>query len=282
MPRAMVSVILLSSVFFAGCCCPAPMATAQSQLFAAQRHANQMVAARQAMSEQYSAVVTERDGLQQMAQAYEAEKASLAQHTATLESDLRVANDRVRNLMAERTKLQQRYAALLDDEDGVVSDSVAGRFRDLADRYPDLDFDPHTGMSRFNGEIMFDSGSAVLKSGATDLLREFASVLNSGEAQKLKILVVGHTDDQRISKQSTRNSHASNWHLSTNRANSVVVALRKLGIAEERLGAMGYGQFQPITTNADDSSRKMNRRVEIFILAPDALIARWDPTHTRS
>ena len=124
---------------------------------------------------------------------------------------------------------------------------------------------------------MFDSGSADLKPESRALLQEFAAILNDAEAGELKILVVGHTDDERVAKPTTRAKHPTNWHLSTDRADTVVLALAKLGISEERMAAMGYSKYQPATDNYDDAAREMNRRVEIFILAPDAVLAQWDP-----
>lgn len=286
MQRAMESVIvlLLSSTVVTTVGCSGnmgPQVPAQ-QLFSAQRQARQLVASQTALTQQYSSVVAERDNSIQLAQALEQEKNMIAQHVGTMENDLAIANQRLSNLMAERNHLQQRYAAAIDEESGVISDSLSGRFQDLADRYPDIDFDPNTGMSRFNGEILFDSGSAALKPGAKNMLREFAAVLNDNEARELKILVCGHTDDQRIAKNATYAQHKTNWHLSTNRANAVVLALKKLGIGEGRLGAMGYSKFQPVTDNYDNGARQMNRRVEIFVLAPDALIAQWDPRTSRN
>lgn len=284
MLRALAAILPMTLLCFSGvgCSSQAGPQVAASQLFAAQRHARQLVNTQNALSTQYSTVVAERDNSLQMAQALESEKNSMAQHLTTLESDLRVANDRVSNLMAERNQLQQRYATLIDDETGVMSDSLSGRFSDLANRYPDIEFDPNTGMSRFNGEILFDSGSAALKSGSKNMLAEFASVLKDNDASELKILVCGHTDDQRIAKDSTHAQHRTNWHLSTNRANAVVLALKQLGVDENRLAAMGYSKHNPITDNYDENARQMNRRVEIFVLAPDALIAQWDPRTNRS
>ncbi len=307
MPRALESVILVAftSLFATGCCLTGgagigpfanmgttggtDCAVAQQNLFASQRHAQQLVASQQAINQQYSTVVTERDNITQMAQALEQEKIALGQHIDTMgqqlasaQADLNVANQRVANLVAERGQIQQRYASLLDEQDGALSDSLAGRFQDLANRYPDIDFDPSTGMSRFNGEILFNSGSAALKPNSQQMLREFASVLNDNEAAELKVLVVGHTDDQRIANKATYTKHKSNWHLSTNRANAVVLALKKMGISEGRLAAMGYSKYQPVTDNYDDTARRQNRRVEIYVLAPDALIAQWDPRATRS
>ena len=46
------------------------------------------------------------------------------------------------------------------------------------------------------------------------------------------------------------------------------------------MGAAGYSMFQPVVPNSNDSARQKNRRVEIFVLAPDAVVAGWDPNPT--
>jgi chemotaxis protein MotB len=121
------------------------------------------------------------------------------------------------------------------------------------------------------------SGSAQINRNAAPLLEEFASIMNVEDASRLKILVVGHTDDKQIVKRSTANRHPTNWHLSTNRANSVLLALNKYGINEARMGAAGYSMYQPVAPNTDEHARTLNRRVEIYVLAPDAVVAGWDP-----
>ncbi|MDQ3330932.1 MAG: OmpA family protein, partial [Planctomycetota bacterium] len=115
-----------------------------------------------------------------------------------------------------------------------------------------------------------------LKGSAIPLLKEFASIMNAGEAKRLNVLVVGHTDDQDIVKAGTAQQHPTNWHLSTNRGNAVLTALSRNGIKEDRMGVSGYSKFQPVIANSDDKNRQKNRRVEIFVLAPDAVVAGWD------
>ena len=46
---------------------------------------------------------------------------------------------------------------------------------------------------------------------------------------------------------------------------------------KDRMGVAGYSMFQPLVANKDDESRQRNRRVEIFVLAPDAAVAGWEP-----
>ena len=104
--------------------------------------------------------------------------------------------------------------------------------------------------------------------------------MNDPDAGRLNILIVGHTDDKPIGKPGTREHHPTNGHLSTNRGHSVRLALQQAGILDARMGVAGYGPHQPLVANRDEDSRQLNRRVEIFVLAPDAVVAGWDPLDT--
>lgn len=193
---------------------------------------------------------------------------------------LEIASSRLDNLNAERDQMKNRFVSLQDQLKNLqnpLPQSANQKFADLAKKYPGFNFDPDTGVSKFSSDILFDSGSAVIKPSAGPLLKDFAAIMNEGEARRLNILVVGHTDDKPISKASTKARHPTNWHLSTNRANSVVVDLGRSGLGKERMGAAGYADNQPVVPNTDDKARSLNRRVEIFVLAPEAAIAGWDP-----
>ncbi len=234
--------------------------------------------------EQNKALAMEREQSNQSVAALAAEKQRLANLNAKLERDINISNERLGNLNSERSQLQQRYASLLNrakNQPNPLSAETTRRLEELHNKFPEFEFDPQTGVSKFRSDILFTSGSAQLKTAAGAPLREFAEILNSGEAQRLNILVVGHTDDKPIAKASTRTKHPTNWHLSTNRANSVVVALSKFGLKEARMGVAGYSMFQPVVPNKDSNTRQQNRRVEIFVLAPDAVVAGWDPGHSR-
>lgn len=256
----------------AGCTGPNQMLR-QSQLQAYRIHQQSVIAAQ------------ERDQAHQLAQSLAAEKTQLEHQTARLQSDLQVANGRLENLQAERSQLQSRYVGLLNrqlEQGSPLSDETTRKFEELARKYPEFEFDPRTGVSKFHSDILFSSGSADIKSSASPLLKEFTAIMNSGEAQRLNILVVGHTDDKPIRKANTRQQHPTNWHLSTNRANSVLLTLSNLGITQSRMGAAGYSKYQPVVANSDESARQKNRRVEIFVLAPDAVVAGWDPATSRN
>jgi len=112
--------------------------------------------------------------------------------------------------------------------------------------------------------VMFDSGEAILQPEGEAVLRKIAAFLVGHPA--LKIHVIGHTDDVPM-----RTRFASNWELSAARALAAVHFLtEKAGVAPNRVGAVGYGEYRPIADNTTAEGRARNRRIAISIL-PDEL-----------
>lgn len=111
-----------------------------------------------------------------------------------------------------------------------------------------------------NTAILFSSASAELEIEAFEPLKKLASVL---QPLPNHIDVEGHTDNLPISNQ----IYPSNWELSAARAASVVHLFTKQGIAPDRLAAIGFGEFQPISENNTVDGRRANRRVKVVILA---------------
>lgn len=208
----------------------------------------------------------------------------LALEKQQAEQELAIANERLQNLALERTKLHDQVKHLLTTlpaPNNPLSGSANRRFEDLARRYPEFEFDPATGVSKFNGDLLFATGSDQIQSAGFNVLQEFAAIMNSDDARQFNILVVGHTDDQPVVKSTTKARHETNWDLSAHRATAVVKALSKTGLSEPRMGIAGYSKFQPKVPNSNDSARQTNRRVEIFILAPDAAVAGRDSSPKR-
>jgi chemotaxis protein MotB len=145
----------------------------------------------------------------------------------------------------------------------------------LSDRYPSLQYDASTGICKFDVDLMFDSGQAELKPQGDRVLREFAEIFQSPDARDMKIMVVGHADALAVKGREVRERYPNNWHLSAGRALAVADELRKAGIPEDRMGVAGFGQHQPLASNGTPEDRKRNRRVEIFVLAPDTPIVGW-------
>ena len=256
----------------------------RNQILAVERDQYNMVAQQsmaqlQGMQTQVAGMQTQFAGMQAQSEMLQAENSGLQHTVGKLTHELTVSNERLNNLTAERGELQNRYVGLLKqvkDVPSPLSDETRRRFEELSRKYPNFAFDPITGASKFHSDILFDSGSAELKPTAIPLLREFAAVMNGGGGNELNILIVGHTDDKDIIKPGTASQHPTNWHLSTNRANAVALALAHGGVREHRMGVSGYSKFLPAAANANETGRQQNRRVEIFVMAPDAVVAGWE------
>jgi chemotaxis protein MotB len=73
--------------------------------------------------------------------------------------------------------------------------------------------------------------------------------------------VEGHSDNQPINTR----QFPSNWELSTRRATSVLRALVRDGVDQERLRAVGYADTRPLKPNSTPQGRAANRRVELIL-----------------
>lgn len=114
-------------------------------------------------------------------------------------------------------------------------------------------------------KILFDSGSAEIKSSGKEVLSKVGMILN--DVKDKEIRVEGYSDNLPISPR-LKSIYPSNWELSAARAISVVQFLRNtLNVPGERLSASGFAEFRPIADNSTPEGRAQNRRIQI-ILAP--------------
>lgn len=160
-----------------------------------------------------------------------------------------------------------------------ISPETADKLADLTRRYPQLQFDPRTGISKLENDVLFASGDTQIKAGAERALHEFARIMQQPDARQLKVMIVGHTDDAGIKGREVRSKYPNNWSLSTARAAAVAAELKEAGIESVRLGIAGFAEHQPIAPNDTADSRSRNRRVEIFVVGPETPIVGWTETH---
>jgi outer membrane protein OmpA-like peptidoglycan-associated protein len=107
-------------------------------------------------------------------------------------------------------------------------------------------------------DIHFRTGSAVIEPRSAAALEVIATYLGETSGG---FYIVGHTDDT--------GSLESNLTLSEQRAAAVKDALvADHGIAEGRLETRGVGPLAPVSTNAGEAGRALNRRVEIVQRLP--------------
>lgn len=109
------------------------------------------------------------------------------------------------------------------------------------------------------GNLLFDSGSAELKSDAVSFLDKLAGVIASNHYQ---IEVSGHTDNFPISSP----AYPTNWELSSARAARVARYLIQAGNLEPgRFTISGHAYYRPAVSNDSLTNKARNRRVEILI-----------------
>ncbi len=150
--------------------------------------------------------------------------------------------------------------------------ALSSAIEELAKKYPNLfEYDAARGVLKFKSDLLFDSGSAVVKDEVMAPLKEFAKIMDMPEAVKYDVVIVGHTDNVRIGKPATRQLHPTNWHLSVHRSIAVKDVLQEGELAPDRMGVMGYGEYRPVAPNEGNRGNAKNRRVEIYIVPKQAI-----------
>tara|TARA_R110000787_G_scaffold68179_6_gene152615 strand:- start:202 stop:900 length:699 start_codon:yes stop_codon:yes gene_type:complete len=109
---------------------------------------------------------------------------------------------------------------------------------------------------RMPSGITFAYDDAAVQPQFQPTLNEVASTL--AEYPKTYIDIYGHTDSD--------GSDAYNQGLSERRAQSVANYLSSRGVASARVATRGFGETQPIASNATAEGKAQNRRVEIKIV----------------
>lgn len=108
----------------------------------------------------------------------------------------------------------------------------------------------------FASSLLFDSGEFELREESRPALQQLADVLRKNTGVKVEI--GGHTDNV--------GDDASNRALSEKRALSVYNALISNGVATAQITWKGYGESKPVVSNATESGRQKNRRVECRVV----------------
>jgi outer membrane protein OmpA-like peptidoglycan-associated protein len=111
----------------------------------------------------------------------------------------------------------------------------------------------------FASGILFPFNSDQVLPAGRGNLDELAQSLQ--RYPETEVLIVGHTDDV--------GSDTYNMGLSLRRAESSKNYLVSRGIQPGRIRTSGRGETEPIASNADESGRSQNRRVEVAIFASE-------------
>lgn len=113
---------------------------------------------------------------------------------------------------------------------------------------------------RFEDALLFDSGKAILKDEAKEVLTLVGGELSNYIHKGYKLKLEGHTDDRPIRTA----QFPSNWELSAARAIAVArFYIEQMGFEPSAVSTEGCGEYMPIADNGTAEGRAINRRVEI-------------------
>ncbi|MEO6150053.1 MAG: OmpA family protein [Mucilaginibacter sp.] len=101
--------------------------------------------------------------------------------------------------------------------------------------------------------IQFEFNSGILKTDSYPILDKAIAEIKKDPS--VTFVLNGHS--------SAEGSEAHNMELSVERANSVKLYLTNSGISGANLTIKGFGESKPLSSNTDEASRALNRRVEI-------------------
>jgi chemotaxis protein MotB len=150
-----------------------------------------------------------------------------------------------------------------DKQEDLQLEMIAGEFEDS---FEDLIFDDKVSVQKkddwieisLNDDVVFRSGGVEPVDDALPIIEKIAGIMNQHDNA---MLIEGHTDNVPIRSA----IFPSNWELSAARAATVVRYLALEGVSANRMGAMGYGEFQPVARNDTPAGKSKNRRVVLLI-----------------
>jgi chemotaxis protein MotB len=151
-------------------------------------------------------------------------------------------------LQAQNQQLQQQVSTL----SGQLSDSNAQITRlQGAIKYT------------VNSDLLFSSGGWQMSDRGKQVITRLAQKL--APTQQNKIVVSGYTDNTPIGPALQQQGVTSNQDLSLKRAQSVMQYLISQGVKPDMISAQGFGETNPVASNATAQGRAKNRRVELSL-----------------
>ena len=189
---------------------------------------------------------------------------ALRRQIAALEDALQASENRDRESQTKIADLGRRLNVALAQrvqELARYRSDFFGRLREILSQRSDIRVVGDRFV--FQSEVLFESGQATINAeGQQELAKLAQAVLELSREipQEINwiIRVDGHTDQRPIVTAQFR----SNWELSAARAVAVVRFLISKGVPPNRLGATGFGEFQPLEQGDSDEARRRNRRIE--------------------
>jgi chemotaxis protein MotB len=209
------------------------------------------------------------DKYNQLNSQYDAEKAKVAELERKLKEmgvELETRNTALSN--ANATVDEQAKAIAQYKERAHQLELIKARFEKLRAKLDELTRIGLAVVIRHNrmvislpGDVLFDSGKDSLKKEGEEIIEKVASVVRSDPGLATRdYQVAGHTDDAPLQGGQFRD----NWGLSLMRARSVLVHMvGKGGLPREHWSAAGFGDTDPVASNATPAGKQKNRRCDL-------------------
>jgi flagellar motor protein MotB len=119
------------------------------------------------------------------------------------------------------------------------------------------------GRIGISGSVLFAVNSDALRPEGRQLLKSLVHPLRVYLGERKEMLMVsGFTDDKPLRDGRDR-KFEDNLELSAQRAMNVTRGLIEEGMPSSQVFAAAFGAEQPVASNADESGRALNRRVEM-------------------
>ncbi len=205
---------------------------ARQQAELARQQAEQERAAAEQARQEAQAI---RQRAEQDRQAAEAQQQAALQQQQQLQTEAQRAQFRAQQAEQEREQMRSR---LLQQLNQVLQtrDTARGLIVNMSD-------------------VLFDLNKATLKPGAKIRLAKVAGIIQA--YPDLKLSIEGFTDSTGTPQY--------NQVLSEKRAASVRDYLLSQGVSANNVTAQGFGQSNPVASNATPEGRQLNRRVDLVV-----------------
>ncbi len=196
-----------------------------------------------AVAEQQKAVAEQR--------RLNAEQQRVAAEASQRQAELVAERERGEREAAERAKLAAEQARLQAEADrAALRSRLLAQFNEILETR-----DTARGLIVNIGDVLFDTGRSSLRPEAREKLARFAGIVLNYPG--LSIVCEGHAD--------STGTAFFNQALSEDRASNVAEYLEMQGIPMDRISSRGFGEEEPIESNATWAGRRMNRRVEMVV-----------------
>lgn len=124
----------------------------------------------------------------------------------------------------------------------------------------------------FDSGILFSTGNATLTPAAMASLNKFSKEVLATNTD-MDVAIYGYTDNAGWKGSTPEQSAAKNQALSEQRANSVFNYLLNTGARTAQIKEIkGFGEQYPVADNSTANGKSQNRRVEVYLVASQALI----------